>query len=710
MKKDNLYIIVPAYNEEENIENVTNEWYEIIEKIGNESKLVIINDGSKDNTLKKLLELKKEKENLIVLDKKNGGHGDTILYGYKYALDNKADYIFQTDSDGQTIPEEFWDFWNEREEHDAIIGYRDERKDGIARKIITKVLRLVLFLIFHCWITDANTPFRLMKREILEKYFKCIPEHFNLSNVMLSVLMISDKCDVEFKHITFRPRQGGVNSINIRKITKIGLKAIVDFNKIKKERNKKKEKKDCKKYKLIILAVIAGVFISLLSPMSPISNKIWGTDSYVFQYGGMAIKNGLIPYKDFFDHKGIIIYFINFLGLLINLKYGIWIIETLLIIITIIYSQKIIAIFTKNKIINILGIILICSFLAIFFEGGNLVEEYAMPCIVISSYIFIDYLKNEKINNLKIISLGILFSIVCMLRINMVAIWPIFILTIIYKLIKEKKFKDLLKYIALFSIGLIIVFFPIFVYLIKNNAFKDFIEQYIIFNFKYSNVTMSEKYTSFKFFTTNAIFYISLLSVILSLKNKQKNITIANFITLICNIILMSISGRQYVHYEIINVPILVNSFAMLCETLENKEDEKLAKVILSLGIVYILIPNMYSYIDNLLNLKNMDNTQENKIVDIVKNNSNEKDRISVYGNSDYVYVLSNRLSNSKYSYQFPISDVDGEIFNEYIRSLENDPPKIVVVMKKPEDSELLINKLEEMKYKKIDEKIYIKD
>lgn len=244
MEKDNLYIVIPAYNEEQNIETVAREWHEVVEKIGNDSKLVIINDGSKDSTLSKLKELEKTLPNLIALDKKNGGHGDTVLFGYKYALDNNAKYIFQTDSDGQTLSSEFWTFWDNRANHSAVIGHRKGREDGFSRIIVTKVLKLVLFLIFHLKVTDANTPFRLIKKETLEKYYPMIPEHFNLSNVMLTVLMLENKEDVEFKSITFRPRQGGVNSINLKKITKIGIQAVKDFRRIRKtlkaERKNKK--------------------------------------------------------------------------------------------------------------------------------------------------------------------------------------------------------------------------------------------------------------------------------------------------------------------------------------------------------------------------------------------------------------------------------------------------------------------------------------
>ncbi len=244
-KNDNLYIVIPAYNEEETIESVAREWHEVVEKIGNHSKLVIINDGSKDKTYEKLCELKKELPCLEPINKENEGHGATVLYGYNYALKKKASYIFQTDSDGQTIPDEFWPFWEQRNEHAAIIGHRNHRQDGASRIFVTKTLKLVLFLIFGLKITDANTPFRLVSYETLKKYYDRIPEKFNLSNVMLTVLMIDNKEDVKFIPITFRPRQGGVNSINFKKITKIGIQAVKDFRRIKKEMKKyKKEHKD----------------------------------------------------------------------------------------------------------------------------------------------------------------------------------------------------------------------------------------------------------------------------------------------------------------------------------------------------------------------------------------------------------------------------------------------------------------------------------
>lgn len=231
---DKLYIVIPAYNEEENVEKVVREWYPIVEKIGNGSKLVVIDDGSKDHTYELMKKLAKDLPAFEPITKPNGGHGATVLYGYHYAIKAGADYVFQTDSDGQTLPEEFWDFWNKREQYAMVIGHRKGRQDGLSRVFVTKTLKYVCRICFHVKVTDANTPFRLMKANVLEEQLKLVPENFNLSNVIISVIYAKKKLPVLYLPITFRPRQGGVNSINFKKIVKIGKKAFTDFKQINK--------------------------------------------------------------------------------------------------------------------------------------------------------------------------------------------------------------------------------------------------------------------------------------------------------------------------------------------------------------------------------------------------------------------------------------------------------------------------------------------
>lgn len=233
---DKLYIVIPAYNEEANIRQVISDWYPIVEKYnGNgESRLVIIDDGSKDSTYQMMQQCAESRPLILPLTKPNGGHGATVLYGYQYALEHGADYIFQTDSDGQTLPEEFHQFWEERKKYDMVIGWRNAREDGSSRVFVTKVLKLVLKICFGVSVTDANTPFRLMDAITLKKYIGYIPEGFNLSNVIVSVIYAKAGCSVKYIPITFRPRQAGVNSINMKRIFKIGRQALIDFRQIDK--------------------------------------------------------------------------------------------------------------------------------------------------------------------------------------------------------------------------------------------------------------------------------------------------------------------------------------------------------------------------------------------------------------------------------------------------------------------------------------------
>ena len=97
---------------------------------------------------------------------------------------------------------------------------------------VTKVLKLVIRLCFGVSVTDANTPFRLMKAETLREQIGQIPEDFNLSNVLLSVIYAKKRLKVRYLPISFRQRQGGVNSINLRRIAGIGWQAVKDFRSI----------------------------------------------------------------------------------------------------------------------------------------------------------------------------------------------------------------------------------------------------------------------------------------------------------------------------------------------------------------------------------------------------------------------------------------------------------------------------------------------
>ena len=232
---DSLYIVMPAYNEEDNIIDVVNSWYPLLKGKSKKSRLVIADSGSTDKTHEILLELQKKYSQLVIIDNTLKQHGPKVIALYDYAIKNNIDYIFQTDSDGQTNPDEFDSFWKLRKKYDAIIGHRPNRGDGKSRAFVEKVVCILLRIIFKVKVPDANAPFRLMKSTTVNKYLYRMNYDYELPNIMITTYFKYYKEKICFKEISFKQRNAGKNSINIKKIIKIGLKSIKDFRHFKKE-------------------------------------------------------------------------------------------------------------------------------------------------------------------------------------------------------------------------------------------------------------------------------------------------------------------------------------------------------------------------------------------------------------------------------------------------------------------------------------------
>ena len=233
---DTLYIVMPAYNEEKNIESVVRSWYPVLKGKSESSRLVIADSGSRDRTHEILEQLRSgDFPQLEILHTDNQYHGPKVIALYKYAIANGADYIFQTDSDGQTDPEEFGAFWKARRKYAGIFGNRKVRGDGKDRAFVEKVVCALVLLYFGVKIPDANAPFRLMKAQTVAKYIDTMPEDYNLPNIMMTTYFAYYREPTAFRTISFKPRQAGVNSVNIPRIVKIGWNALGDFHKLKKD-------------------------------------------------------------------------------------------------------------------------------------------------------------------------------------------------------------------------------------------------------------------------------------------------------------------------------------------------------------------------------------------------------------------------------------------------------------------------------------------
>jgi len=229
-----LTVVMPSYNEEQIIEDSVREWHgEVVARIPG-AELVVIDDCSTDATGSILDRLSHELPGVrSIHQQRNGGHGRALRHGFQHL---SKEFVFQTDSDRQHKPAEFWRLWEIRENYDFVFGVRSQRADGVLRVVITHAMRLLIWALWRVWIRDANCPYKLMRSSALDQVLSHIPEDSFIPMVMVSIM--ARKMDFRFTEVpvTHLPRRGGTQSLKgiLRwmRIARVCVKQLWDLRKL----------------------------------------------------------------------------------------------------------------------------------------------------------------------------------------------------------------------------------------------------------------------------------------------------------------------------------------------------------------------------------------------------------------------------------------------------------------------------------------------
>ena len=178
-----LSVVMPAYNEEPLLKATVEPWLQSLRELEIGFEMLILDDGSTDQTLCLLGELAAEFPEIVVHSHPNSGHGPTILRGFREA---RGDWVLQIDSDGEVFPSDFQRFWRMRDDFDFLLGFREGRNLGLARNWLSRVARAWSGLCFGTHFRDVNCPFRLMRKSFLGSYVPLIPESAFAPNLLLT--------------------------------------------------------------------------------------------------------------------------------------------------------------------------------------------------------------------------------------------------------------------------------------------------------------------------------------------------------------------------------------------------------------------------------------------------------------------------------------------------------------------------------------------
>lgn len=237
-----LSIVMPAYNEEDCVEQVVNSWTGFLERKfpDDNTTLIVVNDGSKDKTGEILNRLQPGNPRLTVIHQPNGGHGNAVVTGYKKALELDSEYVFQTDSDDQFVSDDFDKLWDKRHRSEFILGYREIRHDAKVRLFITRFLRATISSVYGTFIMDSNIPFRLIKGSFLRKLMAQLPDPAPFApNIFLAVMAKKSGQELFDIPITHKERVSGTVSIVKWNLWKVCIRSFKELLRFRLELNRK---------------------------------------------------------------------------------------------------------------------------------------------------------------------------------------------------------------------------------------------------------------------------------------------------------------------------------------------------------------------------------------------------------------------------------------------------------------------------------------
>ncbi|HXB09419.1 MAG TPA: glycosyltransferase family 2 protein [Puia sp.] len=213
-----LAVVIPVYNEAQNLAGLLGDWQPILRATGVPYKVILIDDGSRDNSLQLLRAMAVEDPALEVHTQRNGGHGAAVLHGYRLAQD--AEWVFQIDSDHQLETTAFVRLWANREDYDLLIAQRRDKNASTGRRWVSRISTILVRLLYGKGVTDVNSPYRLMRCGLLRSALDRISAKSFAPNILLTSWFILGKRRI-FTTVV-EPRKQGLRQSRFNRYFLIG--------------------------------------------------------------------------------------------------------------------------------------------------------------------------------------------------------------------------------------------------------------------------------------------------------------------------------------------------------------------------------------------------------------------------------------------------------------------------------------------------------
>ena len=212
-KLSDLTVIIPAFNEEDNLQTILPPLISYCRE--NNWQIILVNDGSRDRTREILREFEDEPLLQVIHHKLNKGYGAAIKTGIKYC---ETDYLITFDADGQHYMEDIEKLVNclIARDADMVVGSRKGLKSATVSRGLGKwIIRLIANIMMTVPIHDINSGMKIYRTDLAQKYLYLTTDTMSFSDV-ITLIFINNRHLVVEEPIRIRERTTGRSTIGFQ--------------------------------------------------------------------------------------------------------------------------------------------------------------------------------------------------------------------------------------------------------------------------------------------------------------------------------------------------------------------------------------------------------------------------------------------------------------------------------------------------------------
>lgn len=243
----------------------------------------------------------------------------------------------------------------------------------------------------------------------------------------------------------------------------------------------------------LILWLVAVVMMTLVSCCSPLYPTNPWCDANIYFTIGKQIWNGMVPFRDIYDQKGPVLYAIHALGALVSGRtyLGIWLMSIVCCAITMLQFVRTVGLWTSREVAMPVGVamsfVMYCS---IFYSYGDSAEEWCLPWLTWSWYLFLRYAKLDLMpSRWESIGLGLGIAFIFWNKFTVIGLYGGAALATLIIAYRRQQMAEIGRLIALALAGFGLLTCLIILYFILHHALWDMIEGYFLFNTLYYNIS-----------------------------------------------------------------------------------------------------------------------------------------------------------------------------------------------------------------------------